>query len=169
VAASARGVRLREFIPGAADQARQRSTSSFGAAHLISRLRTVLRLGKQVRLCPMSAPQPPQPVRYHPSVAPSTTQRIDAPKAWPLNAGCHMLLMYCCVRARQVTVGWDDGLRAEGAAAQAAALQRLAAALDRLEGLDLAGVHVMLGARSGIDNLGQAWLHSAGFTDEWVR
>ena len=66
-------------------------------------------------------------------------------------------------------MGWDDGLRAEGSAAQAAALQRLAAALDRLEGVDLAGVHVVIGARSGVDNLGQAWLHSADSTDDWVR
>ena len=48
--ASTGGMRLREFMPAAADQARQRSTSSFGAAHLISRLRTVLRLGRQVCL-----------------------------------------------------------------------------------------------------------------------
>jgi hypothetical protein len=43
-------MRLREFMPGAADLARRRSTSSFGAAHLVSRLRTALRLGRQVRL-----------------------------------------------------------------------------------------------------------------------
>ena len=51
---STRDMRLREFMPTAADQARQRSTSSFSAAHLISRLRTVLRLGRQVCLtCPL--------------------------------------------------------------------------------------------------------------------
>ncbi len=85
------------------------------------------------------------------------------------SADYHMMLMHCCVGGRQVTVGWDDGLRAEGAAAQAAALQRLAAALDRLGGVDLAGVHMMIGAKSGIDNLGQAWLHSPDSTDDWVR
>ena len=66
-------------------------------------------------------------------------------------------------------MGWDDGLRAEGPAVQAAALQRLATALDRVEGVHLAGVHVMLGARSGIDNLGQAWLHAADSAENWVR
>ena len=60
-------------------------------------------------------------------------------------------------------------MRADGPAVQAAALQRLAAALDQLEGVDLAGVQVMVGARSGIDNLGQAWLRSADSTADWVR
>ncbi len=69
----------------------------------------------------------------------------------------------------QVTAGWDEGLRAKGAAAQAAALQRLAVALDQLARVDLAGVHIMLGAASGIDHLGQARLRTTDSTEEWVR
>ena len=78
-------------------------------------------------------------------------------------------IMSCATSILQVTAGWDEGLRAEGAAAQAASLQRLAAALDRLEGVDLAGVHIMLGAASGVDHRGQAWLRTTDSTAEWVR
>ena len=88
---------------------------------------------------------------------------------------CHidLLVSYSPERAVapdcQVTVSWDVDLRAQGPAAQAAALQRLATVLDQLEGLDLAGVHVIIGAESGIDHLGQAWLDSADTTDDWAR
>ena len=45
----ARGTRLREFIPRAADLARQRVASHFGSSHHLSVLRSALNLGRQAR------------------------------------------------------------------------------------------------------------------------
>ncbi|KAK9907490.1 hypothetical protein WJX75_004677 [Coccomyxa subellipsoidea] len=95
---------LREFMPAAAELARQRQFTQRGPRHDISALRTALRLG------------------------------------------------------RQVTVGFSPAVRAQGPGAQAEQLRKLAAALDRISHVQLAGVHVMLGDDYGVDPLGRLWL-----------
>ena len=72
---------------------------------------------------------------------------------------------FCLV---QVSVGWGESL-AGGPLAQADALQRVAAALDLLPDLDLSGVPIMIGDRSGLDHLGQMWLPADGMAREWAR
>ncbi|CAL8469784.1 g9326 [Coccomyxa elongata] len=95
---------LRDFIPAAAELARQRQFSQRGPRHEISALRTALRLG------------------------------------------------------RQVTIGFAPAVLARGSAEQAEQLRKLAAALDRISHVELAGVHVMLGSDYGVDPQGRLWL-----------
>lgn len=57
-----------------------------------------------------------------------------------------------------MTVGFSPAVRAQGPGAQAEQLRKLAAALDRISHVQLAGVHVMLGDDYGVDPLGRLWL-----------
>ncbi len=58
----------------------------------------------------------------------------------------------------QVTVGFAATVLGQGPGAQAEQLRKLAAALDRISHVELAGVHVMLGRDYGVDPLGRLWL-----------
>lgn len=59
---------------------------------------------------------------------------------------------------KQVTVGFAATVLGQGPGAQAEQLRKLAAALDRIGHVELAGVHVMLGRDYGVDPLGRLWL-----------
>lgn len=71
--------------------------------------------------------------------------------------------------ASQVTAGFGSGVLEEGALRQMELLRGLALALDKIQDLDLSGVHVMFGDDSGLDASGNVWLHSDGSVNEWAR
>ncbi|CAL5229048.1 g12297 [Coccomyxa viridis] len=98
---------LRQFVPQAAELARQRQLSQRGPRHDISTLRTALRLG------------------------------------------------------RQVTVGFAPSVRARGAVVQADLIRQVAAALDKVQHLDVRGLRFMLGQEYGVDAEGQLWLDAS--------
>ena len=58
----------------------------------------------------------------------------------------------------QVTVGFAPSVRAQGAGQQAELIRQLAAALDKVQHLDLKGIRFMLGREYGVDAEGQLWL-----------
>ena len=89
-------------------------------------------------------------------------------------AGCELLRRLCRVaRAEpglqvksalppeQVTVGFAPSVSARGAAACAELVRQLAAALDKVQHLDVKGLRFMLGREYGVDSEGQLWLDVA--------
>jgi hypothetical protein len=58
----------------------------------------------------------------------------------------------------QVTVGFAPSVRAQGVTQQAELIRQLAAALDKVQHLDLKGICFMLGHEYGVDAKGQLWL-----------
>ena len=58
----------------------------------------------------------------------------------------------------QVTVGFAPSVRAHGAVGQAELIRQVAAALDKVQHLDVKGLRFMLGQEYGVDAEGQLWL-----------
>ena len=61
----------------------------------------------------------------------------------------------------QVTVGFAPSVSARGAADCAELVRQLAAALDKVQHLDLKALRFMLGREYGVDSEGQLWLDVA--------
>lgn len=75
------------------------------------------------------------------------------------------------VLTAQVTVGFAPSVRARGAVVQADLIRQVAAALDKVQHLDVRGLRFMLGQEYGVDAEGQLWLDASDnalFWSGWV-
>ncbi|KAK9830000.1 hypothetical protein WJX72_009135 [[Myrmecia] bisecta] len=163
---------VKEYSPQAASKAAPTIKSQLRELYKRLPRTTQLALGKLLAACGLDAALAgevagaSQPLRdFLPEAAELLKQRENQQKG-PRH---QLAVMRSALRlGRQVTVGFVDSLRQQGADVQVALMEKLVAALDRLQHIDLDGINIIIGHGYGVDSTGAVRLTAKGSSSDWT-